>query len=43
MEQLYVLTMDEETAVEDGLNDVRHGQTYSSADAEIRLKSWLGK
>jgi predicted transcriptional regulator len=43
LNKVYVLTEYEKSMVEEGLNDVREGRTYTSEKANELLKEWLKK
>lgn len=43
LNKVYVLTEYEKSMVEEGLNDVREGKTYSSEKANEILREWLKK
>lgn len=43
LNKVYVLTDYEKSMVEEGLNDVREGRTYSSEKANEILREWLKK
>lgn len=43
LNKVYVLTEYEKSMVEEGLNDVREGRTYSSEKANEILREWLKK
>jgi hypothetical protein len=43
LNKVYVLTEYEKSMVEEGLNDVREGRTYTSDKANELLKEWLKK
>ena len=43
LNKVYVLTVYEKSMVEEGLNDVREGRTYTSEKANELLKEWLKK
>lgn len=43
LNKVYVLTEYEKSMVEEGLNDVREGRTYTSEKANEILREWLKK
>ncbi|HCZ34972.1 MAG TPA: hypothetical protein DHV26_03505 [Cytophagales bacterium] len=43
LNKVYVLTDYEKSMVEEGLNDVREGRTYTSEKANEILREWLKK
>jgi predicted transcriptional regulator len=43
LNKVYVLTEYEKSMVEEGLNDVREGRTYTSEKANELLREWLKK
>lgn len=41
LDEVYHLTKEQQSAVEEGLNDVENGRVYSQKEADKLIKEWL--